>query len=105
MHVVNLLYYWTDHVLAWGMLALWVWAFGDCLTRKAAAFPAVDKLTKPAWLAIIAIAALLGTLTATPFDYAASPMQIIALVATVVAAVYLADVRPAVREITGGSGR
>ena len=105
MHVVNLLYYWTDHVLAWGMFAMWVWAFGDCLTRKAAAFPAVDKLTKPAWLAIIAISTLLGTLTATPFDYAATPMSIIALVATVVAAVYLADVRPAVREITGGSGR
>lgn len=102
--VVVLLYYWTDHVLSWGLFALWLWALADCLTRKGQAFPAVDKLTKPAWLGILAFATLLGTLTAQPFGNAA-PMGILQLIATVAAAVYLADVRPAVREISGGRGR
>ena len=66
------------------------------LTRKPAAFPAVDKLTKPAWLAILLISGLLGY--ASP---ARRPVPI-SLISVVVAAVYLADVRPAVREISGG---
>lgn len=103
MDVVNRLYYWTDHLLAWAIFALWVWAFFDCLVRRFDAFRAVDKLTKPAWLAILALGALFGTLTAAPFSYAANPTGIIALVATVAAGVYLVDVRPAVREISGGT--
>ena len=72
-----------------------VWAFADCLTRRAAAFPAVDKLTKPAWLLVLVVAGLLGT-------FASPPLWPISLISTVVSAVYLADVRPAVREITSG---
>ena len=92
------MYYWTDQVLFWGLAALHIWAVVDCATRKAAAFPAVDKLTKPAWLAILVVAGLLGT-------FASQPAGILSLVSVVVAAVYLADVRPAVREISGGKGR
>jgi len=102
VQIVNDLYYWTDHVVAWGMFALWIWAFADCATRKAAAFPAAGKLTKPGWLLILALAAFIGTLTVTPFDYYTSPANVVGLIATVVASVYLADVRPAVREISGG---
>lgn len=103
MDVISGLYYWTDHILAWGLFALWVWAFFDCLTRRVDAFRAADKLTKPAWLAILALGALFGTLTSAPFNYTANPTGIIALVATAAAGVYLVDVRPAVREL--GSGR
>lgn len=95
MDVVNQLYLWTDVVLFWGLVALKAWAFVDCALRKAAAFPAVDKLTKPAWLAILAIAGLLGTWLSP------DPIGPLSLIATIVATVYLADVRPAVREITG----
>ena len=93
MAIVNDLYYWTDIVLFWGLVVLRAWAFVDCLTRKAAAFPAVDKLTKPAWLAILVIAGLFGT-------FLSPPAYPISLISVVVAAVYLADVRPAVREIS-----
>ena len=97
--VINELYNWTDQVLFWGLLILRVWAFVDCLTRKVAAFPAVDKLTKPAWLAMLFFGALFGSLVAP------APTGPISLISVVIAAVYLADVRPAVREISGGTSR
>jgi hypothetical protein len=91
--VVDKLYYWTDYVLYWALIVLRVWALLDCATRKAAAFPAVDKLTKPAWLLILVVSGLLGT-------FASPPLWPISLISVVVSAVYLADVRPAVREIS-----
>jgi hypothetical protein len=94
--VVAKLYQYTDWILFWGLLALRVWALADCLTRKVAAFPAVDKLTKPAWLAMLVLGALFSVLA---FD----PLGIFSLISVVIAAVYLADVRPAVREISGGT--
>jgi O-antigen ligase len=97
--VFNQLYTWTDAVLFWGLLALRLWALVDCLTRKVAAFPAVDKLSKPAWVAMLAFGALFGSLIVR------DPIGPISLISAVVAAVYLADVRPAVREISGGSSR
>lgn len=95
MAVLNLFYFWTDQLLFWGLVALRVWAIVDCATRKAAAFPAVDKLTKPVWLLILVFSGLLGTLLRPPIG-------IISLVSVIVASVYLADVRPAVREVSGG---
>jgi hypothetical protein len=97
MNIVNELYYWTDQVLMWALIALRAWAFIDCLTRKAAAFPAVDKLTKPAWVAMLLIAGLFGSWISP------APTGPLSLISTVVAAVYLADVRPAVREVSGGT--
>jgi hypothetical protein len=93
VRVVNDLYYYTDGALFWGLVLLRVWAFADCLTRKTAAFPAVDKLTKPSWLLILAVSGLLGT-------FASPPLWPFSLVSAVASAVYLADVRPAIREIT-----
>lgn len=97
MTIVNELYYWTDLVLFWGLVALRAWAFFDCLIRKVAAFPAVDKLTKPAWIAMLLIAGLFGSWISP------APTGPISLISAVIAAVYLADVRPAVREISGGT--
>jgi len=99
--VIDYLYYWTDHVLYYAFIAVRAWALIDCATRKSAAFPAVDKLTKPAWLAILAIAGALGTLLGPP-DYPSNVVGIFSLISLVAAAVYLADVRPAVRQVTGG---
>jgi hypothetical protein len=95
--VLNHLYYWTDTLLFWGLLSLRAWAVLDCAVRKAAAFPAVDKLTKPAWLAILIFSGAIGTLIPPPAG-------IFSLISAVVASVYLADVRPAVREVSGGKG-
>jgi hypothetical protein len=93
VNVVDKLYVWTDGVLFYALIALRAWALLDCATRKAAAFPAVDKLTKPSWLVILLVAGLLGT-------FASPPLWPISLISAVAAAVYLADVRPAVREIS-----
>ena len=101
MDIVRQLYYWTDHLLWAGLIALRVWALIDCLTRKAAAFPAANKLTKPAWAAILLISGALGTLLGPPTT-PSTTLSVFSLVSTVVSAIYLADVRPAVREISGG---
>lgn len=95
MDTVGLLYLWTDRVVFWGLIVLRAWAFVDCLIRKADAFPAVDKLTKPAWLAILLIAGVFGSLLSAPIG----PISLISVIA---GTVYLADVRPAVREISRG---
>ena len=95
MNIVGDLYLWTDRVLVYGLLALRAWALIDCLTRKVAAFPAVDKLTKPAWVAMLLICTLLG------YPYLL-PLGVFTLITVLPACIYLTDVRPAVREITGG---
>ena len=98
MAIVNDLYFWTNQILFWGLVALRAWAFVDCLIRKVAAFTAVDKLTKPAWVAMLLIGGLFGSVI-SPLP--AGPLS---LISAVVAAVYLADVRPAVRQVGGGTG-
>lgn len=70
-----------------------VWALIDCAIRRTDAFVAAGKLTKPAWLAITAGAAFLIWLF--------GPLSIFGIAAIVAAIVYLVDVRPAVREISG----
>jgi hypothetical protein len=81
-------------VVRLGVLALAVWAFVDALLRPAAAFVGAGTLTKPGWLAITAIAALLL--------YFLGPMSFLGLPAVVASIVYLVDVRPAVRALKGG---
>jgi hypothetical protein len=97
---VNDLYNWTNEILVWALIALRGWALFDCLTHKAAAFPAVDKLTKPAWTLMLLVGGFLGSyLSLVP---PVSPVGVFSLISTVIASVYLADVRPAVKEISGG---
>jgi len=83
-------------VLGLGALVLKLWALADSVTRPAAAFPAAGKLTKPAWVAILAVALLLTLLSGASF------MGLLSIVGTIAAIVYLVDVRPAVRELNQG---
>ena len=82
-------------VLGLGALGLKLFALVDACIRPTAAFPAAGKLTKIAWIAILAAAVLLG---------GASVLGLFGLIGTVAAIVYLVDVRPAVRELRGGGG-
>jgi hypothetical protein len=100
--VVDGFFTWTNHALAWGEFALWIWALADCATRKPAAFAAAGKLSKTGWLTILALATLFGYLVMVPFARYSNPVNIVPLVATCCVGVYLADVRPALREVTGG---
>lgn len=99
--IVDQFYYWTELIIFWSLVALRVWALADCLSRRAAAFPAVDKLTKPAWGGILAVSGALGTLLGFPTS-TYNTVSVFSLISAGVAAVYLADVRPAVRDITSG---
>jgi hypothetical protein len=76
--------------------ALTVWAFVDALVRPAAGFVATGKLTKPAWLAITGLAAVILFLTK-------NPIALLGLPAVIAAVVYLVDVRPAVRGLRRGN--
>ena len=75
------------------LAAVKVWAFADAIVRPSAAFPAVDKLTKAAWLWILG----LGLVAHLVFG---SPIALLSLAGTVAAFVYLLDVRPAVASVT-----
>ena len=75
------------------------WAFIDAIIRPSNAYVAAGKQTKPIWLIILGVAFVLGL-------YAAAyggVTNILAVAAFVAAAVYLADVRPKVREFKRGS--
>ena len=84
-------------ILSLAVLVLQGWALIDCITRPANAFEAAGKLTKPAWLAITAIALVVGLLF--------GPLGILGLAGIVASIVYMVDVRPAIREIQGGGNR
>ena len=74
-----------------------VWAFVDALIRPKHAFPAAGKRTKPLWLIITGVAAVVGLAGAV---YGVGPTSILPVAAFVAAAVYLADVRPKVKEFS-----
>ncbi len=91
----------TYFFLALGLAAFAVeaWAFIDAITRPAQAFVATGKQTKPLWLIILGVAAVVGLYGAV---YGVGPVSILPVAASVAAAIYLADVRPKVREFKSG---
>lgn len=82
-------------VVLYSTLALAVWAFVDAVIRPAASFVAAGKLTKPGWMAITGIAALLLLWQ--------GPLSFLGLPAVIAAVVYLVDVRPTVRGLDRGN--
>ena len=81
-------------------LVIEVVAFINCLTQRADAFPVVGKLSKNAWVAILGGSVLL-TLLCT---FSRESISIFALAAITATAIYMLDVRPALRDATSGSG-
>lgn len=86
--------------LVLGVIALVLqgWAFVDAAITRPDAFAAAGKRTKGFWLAITGVATAIG------FVFFANPFNIFSLLAIVAAAVYLTDVRPAVRSMRGRRG-
>jgi hypothetical protein len=91
-------FFWALLVAAFAVEA---WAFIDVIRRPAPAFPAVSKQTKPLWLVILGVAALIGLGGAVGDLSLFSFLPILAFVA---AAIYLTDVKPKVSQFKGGSG-
>jgi hypothetical protein len=71
-------------VLSWAVFAVTAFAFVHAARQRPDAYPAANKLTKPAWLGILGVSGLLS------FVLGVTGM----VIAAVAAGVYLVDVRP-----------
>jgi hypothetical protein len=80
-------------VLQFAVFAVTVYAFVHAAMQRPDAYTATEKLTKPVWLVILGVSALLG------FVLGVLGMAI----AACAAGVYLVDVRPRLLEIQGKS--
>ena len=77
------------------LLVVKIFAFVNSLMFSAESYRAAGKLTKPAWALILGLGLALQVLLIN-----ASPINLIGLVFTIAALVYLADVRPALASLT-----
>ena len=95
--------------LALAAFVVEAWAFVDAITRPKAAFAAAatmsdnaaGRLTKPIWLIILGVAFVLGLYSAA-YGGATGFLSVLAFVA---AAIYLAGIRPKVREYSKRGSR
>ena len=71
-----------------------MFAFVHAAMQRPDAYTAADKLTKPVWLVILGVAALLTLLLGGTLG---------SVIAAVAAGVYLVDVRPRLLEVQGKS--
>ena len=93
-------------ILALVALGLEAWAFLDCARHKAASFEATGKRTKMFWLALTGGATLIGAISLFGSGGGIfGALGLFGLAAVVAASVYLADVRPAVKDAGRGGNR
>ncbi len=95
--------YWFLEILAIAAFVVEVWGFVDALRRPTKAFVAAGKQTKPLWLIILGVAAVIGLYLGV-LSGGFGAVGILPIAAFVAAAIYLTDVRPKVREFGGSSG-
>ncbi len=87
---------WLLYALAVGSLLTQITALVDSIRQPTELYHAAGKLTKAKWIIILSLAFALGL---ARFPIALGTLNIIGFVA---AAVYLVDVRPAIRRLGGG---
>jgi len=92
-------------ILALVALALELWAVVDCARHRANAFEATGKRTKTFWMALTGGAALVGVISFFGSGGFFGTLGLFGLAAVVAASVYLADVRPAVKDAGRGGSR
>ncbi|WP_328299523.1 DUF2516 family protein [Streptomyces sp. NBC_00435] len=83
-------------LLGFAMLGLAVVAFVMALVAREDAYRAADKQTKTFWLVILGVTVLVDFFLGMLF------LEIAGLVATIV---FFVDVRPALKQVSGGGGR
>ncbi|ABY22156.1 hypothetical membrane protein [Renibacterium salmoninarum ATCC 33209] len=100
MKIAGTVAYWIMLLAGLVGLGIQVWALIDCLIARPADFERAGKRSKSFWLAITGISVLVGVLytVGAGFSFA----LLLMLAACVGAGTYLADVRPAVRQMRGG---
>ena len=77
------------------LMGLSVFCLVDALRHRPDAFVAAGKRSKNIWLAVLGVAVALSFVS---YPY---PFQLTGILAAVGAGVYAADVRPALRQVTG----
>lgn len=92
-------------ILALVALGLEVWALLDCVRHKPGAFEATGKRTKTFWLALTGGATLIGVISLFSSGGIFGTLGLFGLAAVVAASIYLADVRPAVKDAGRGGSR
>ncbi|MFB8369054.1 DUF2516 family protein [Arthrobacter sp. R4] len=93
-------------VLAVVALGLELWALVDCARHRSNAFEATGKRTKTFWLALTGGATLVGVFSLLGSGGGLfGTLGLFGLAAVVAASVYLADVRPAVKDAGRGGSR
>ncbi|MCG2622945.1 DUF2516 family protein [Arthrobacter sp. I2-34] len=102
MEIVFLLEQWLWLALGVVALAIELWALADCLRRKGDHFQVAFKRTKGFWTGLTAASAAVGALAL--FGSGLPTLMLFQLAAVSVAAVYLADVKPALNELKGSGG-
>jgi hypothetical protein len=80
--------------ISWALFAFALFAIGDAAFRREDAYRAADKRTKPFWLVVLVVSAIVILM---PF---LSILRIIGVVATIV---YMVDVRPALKQVTSAN--
>ncbi|MGC5615182.1 DUF2516 family protein [Georgenia sp. Z1491] len=96
--------------LSIGAVVLTGWALVDCLRRTDAAYVAAGKLQRRVWIIILAAALGVSIVSVPPpIGSGGGVGGLLSLAAVIAGAVYLADVRPAVRDASprrrrGGRG-
>jgi hypothetical protein len=86
-------------LISYACVGLGLWALVDAALRRADAFPAVDRQTKPIWLGILGA----GLVCQILFPALFGPIAMLGLAGIVAAIVYLVDVRRRVIEVSRGS--
>lgn len=89
-------------ILALGVagFALEAWALVDAVRHRPDAFVAAGKRTKKFWTIVLGVALLFGFVSV-----GSGLIFSIGLIGVVAAGIYLADVRPALQQVTGRGGR
>jgi len=82
--------------ISWALFAFALFATFDAAFRRKDAYRAADKRSKLFWLLVLALSALV--ILMMPL------LSILPIIGVIATAVYIVDVRPALKQVTGGSG-
>lgn len=86
---------WLTFALSAALFGVKVFALVDCIGRKSSVFEFVSSLSKPVWLAILAVVVALDLryLVLSGRIWFGDPISLIGLAGTLAALVYLAQLR------------
>jgi hypothetical protein len=91
--------FWYNTALILIILVIEVAALINCVTRRKDAFPAVGNATKAMWVLMNA-----GAIAWTALIYLSPLGTWWAVLGVIISAIYLLDVRPAIRDALNGRG-